>query len=105
MLYDEKFIIHKQERVSDDMGGYNPIDVEVGSFKATTVPMPMDFQLSESSKRVKELRRLITDNKLVINFFESEDAFTLKEEETEYKYSIIDAIKLGKETVLIVRRD
>ncbi len=104
MLYNEKFIIIKQEKTPDNMGGYNSEPYEVGTFQASTIPLAMDFQLSENANNISESRRLITEDKLPINFQETRELFTLKEKVTGFNYSVLAVSDLGKETVLLLRR-
>jgi len=105
MLYDEKFTIYKQEKTDDGLGGYLTEDIPLEDIKGATIPMAMEFQLSESSRSIKDIRRLITEDNLPINFQDTKESFTLKEVDTEYMYSVSDVINLGRETALILRRD
>lgn len=105
MLYDEKFTIYKQVRTNDGLGGHFSEELPLENIMATTIPMAMEFQLSESNRSIRDIRRLITEDNLPINFQDTRESFTLKEVDTEYMYSISDVIRLGRETALILRRD
>lgn len=106
MLYDETFLIMTSERIPDGMGGYEISEPrEVGRFKATTIPLSMEFSLTESAYNITEIRRLITDAKLPIDFQTTKEQFTLRELRTEQDYTLEQVFPLGKETSLLIRRD
>jgi len=105
MLYDENFTIYKQEKTNDGLGGHFTKEVPFGTIKAKTIPMAMEFQLTESNRTIKDIRRLVTEDNLPINFQDTKASFTLREDKTEYVYSVTSVINLGRETALILRRD